>query len=137
MFPSKEETSKKIDNESKTFLGSNALFKGELAFQGTMCIDGKFEGQLRTKDTLIIGENGEVLADIEAGTLICKGTIKGNIKASQKVELTSTSKVIGDVQTLALSAELGAIFEGKFNVSGEPSPSENKSKSNSNLITLK
>ena len=84
-------------DESKTVFGSNAVFKGELNFQHTLCIDGEFEGKLTTSDKLIVAEKGDVRADIEAGIVICKGKITGNIIASQRVEIRSTGKILGDV----------------------------------------
>ena len=108
-------------DESKpvTFLGSKAVFKGELTFKDTLCIDGEFEGQLTTNDTLIVNERGAVLADIEAGTVICKGKIKGNIIASQKVEMHPSSKIIGHVKTPALNIELGAVLDGNCDMTGK------------------
>ena len=100
-------------DESKTVLGSNAAFKGELNFENTLCIDGEFEGKLTTSDKLIVAEEGAVLAEIEAGTAICKGKIRGNIIASQKVEIHSTGKILGDVHTPALMIELGAVILGR------------------------
>ena len=100
-------------DEAKTILGTNAVFKGELTFKDTLCIDGEFEGKLTTSDKLIVAEQGAVLADIEAGTVICRGKITGNVKASQKVEIQSTGKIVGDVLTPALMIELGAVFNGK------------------------
>ena len=100
-------------DESITVLGSNAVFKGELNFKNTLCIDGKFEGKVKTSDKLIVAEEGAVLAEIEAGIVICKGKIRGNIIASQKLEIHSTGKIIGDVHTPALMVELGAVMLGR------------------------
>ena len=100
-------------DESITVLGSNAVFKGELNFKNTLCIDGKFEGKVKTSDKLIVAEEGAVLADIEAGTVICRGKITGIIIASQKVEIHSTGKILGDVHTPALMIELGAVILGR------------------------
>jgi len=102
-------------DESKpvTFLGSKAVFKGLLDFKNTLCIDGEFEGKLTTDNKLIVAEAGVVLADIDAGIVICKGRIRGNIIASQKVEIHSTGKILGDVLSPALMIELGAVFNGK------------------------
>jgi len=100
-------------DESITVLGSNAVFKGELNFKHTLCIDGEFEGKLTTSDKLIVAEQGTVLANIEAGTVICRGKITGNIIASQKVEIYSTGKILGDVHTPALMIELGAVILGR------------------------
>ena len=100
-----------------TFLGVDALFKGELSFKGTLCIDGKFEGQIKTSDILIVSETGDIEADIEAGTVVCKGRVKGNILASQKIEMHPQSKVIGDVKTPSLNIEIGAVLDGKCDMS--------------------
>ena len=113
MLQKKGEPRKVTIDESKTVLGSNAVFKGELTFKDTLCIDGKFEGKLTTSDKLIVAEEGAVIADIEAGTVICKGKIRGNIIASQKLEIHSTGKIIGDVHTPALKIELGAVMLGR------------------------
>ena len=113
MLSKKGELQKVTIDESKTVLGSNAVFKGELTFKGTLCIDGEFEGKLTTSDKLIVAEKGAVLANIEAGTVICRGKITGNIIASQKVEIYSTGKILGDVHTPALMIELGAVIHGK------------------------
>ena len=117
MLSKKGELQKVTADESKTVLGSNAAFKGELNFKNTLCIDGEFEGKLTTSDKLIVAEQGAVLADIEAGTVICRGRITGNIIASQKVEIYSTGKILGDVYTPSLMIELGAVINGKSNMS--------------------
>ena len=104
-------------DEAKTILGTNAVFKGELTFKGTLCIDGEFEGKLTTSGKLIVAEQGTILANIKVGTVICRGKITGNIIASQKVEIYSTGKILGDVHTPALMIELGAVIHGKSNMS--------------------
>ena len=103
---------KKEEASIKAYLGVDALFKGTLSFDGTVRIDGKFEGQITTSDTLIIGETGDVVADIEAGVFICKGRMKGTIVASKKIEMHPSSKIIGNVQTPAINIELGAVLDG-------------------------
>jgi len=113
MLPKKGEPRKVTIDGSKTVLGSNAVFKGELNFKDTLCIDGEFEGKLTTSDKLIVAEEGAVLAEIEAGTVICKGKIRGNIIASQKVEIHSTGKILGDVHAPAIMIELGAVILGR------------------------
>ena len=103
----------------QTFLGKDASFKGELSFKGTLCIDGKFEGQISTRDTLIIAQDGIIEADIQAGTVICQGLVKGNIIASTKVELRPDSNVIGDIQSPSLIIEVGAKLDGKCNMTNK------------------
>ena len=110
----------KKDNAAiKAYLGVDALFKGTLSFDGTVRIDGKFEGNVDTSDTLVIGETGDVLADVKAGTVICKGKMKGTIVASKKIEMHPSSKIIGNIHTPALNIELGAVLDGICDMTGK------------------
>ena len=107
---------KKEELPIKAYLGPDALFKGTLSFEGTVRIDGKFEGVVSTKDTLVIGETGDMQADVEVGTLVCKGNLRGTVVASKKIEMHPASKIIGNVQTPAMNIELGAVLDGNFNM---------------------
>jgi len=111
---------KREDNQLKAYMGEDASFNGSLSFEGTVRIDGKFEGQVKTGDTLIIGETGEVSAEVTAGTVICKGKLDGNITASQKIEIHANSHVSGSIKTPSLLVEVGAILDGQCQMtSGE------------------
>jgi len=110
---------KKDDGQLKAYMGADAVFNGSLSFEGTVRIDGRFEGQVVTKDTLIIGETGQLIADISAGTVVCKGKVEGTIVASQKVEIHSKSQVLGTVKTPALYVEVGGIMDGQCDMSGQ------------------
>ena len=105
----------------KAYLGSDALFKGALSFEGTVRIDGKFEGQVDTNDTLVIGETGDMKADVNVGTLVCKGKLNGAVVASKKIEMHPASKITGNIQTPALSIELGAVLDGQLNMTEKES----------------
>ena len=107
---------KKEDLPIKAYLGTDALFKGTLSFEGTVRIDGKFEGQVDTNDTLVIGETGDMKADVNVGTLVCKGKLTGAVVASKKIEMHPASKITGNIQTPALSIELGAVLDGHLNM---------------------
>jgi len=102
----------------KAYLGSDALFKGALSFEGTVRIDGKFEGQVNTNDTLVIGETGDMKADVKVGTLVCKGKLNGAVVASKKIEMHPASRITGNIQTPALSIGLGAVLDGHLNMTG-------------------
>ena len=113
---------KKEELPIKAYLGPDALFKGTLRFEGTVRIDGKFEGTVNTKDTLVIGEAGDVQAeDVEVGTLVCKGNLRGTVVASKKIEMHPASKITGNVQTPAVSIQLGAVLDGHLNMTGRTS----------------
>lgn len=107
------------NNLEQTFLGKGAFFNGNLSFKGTLCIDGTFTGQINTSDILIITEDGKIEAEIHAGTVICEGQVKGNIVASEKVELRPKSKIIGDIESPSLTIEVGARLDGKCNMTSK------------------
>jgi len=116
----KEKTDmKKNDAQFKAYMGEDTVFNGSLNFDGTVRIDGKFEGQVTTADTLIIGETGHLMAEISAGTVICMGYVEGTVMASQKIEIHSTGKVVGSIKSPALHIELGGVFDGTCDMTGK------------------
>ena len=110
---------KKNDAEIKAYMGEDTVFNGLLNYSGTVRIDGKFEGQVITEDTLIIGETGHLMAEISAGIIICMGYVEGNLMASQKIEIHSNSKVVGNIKSPALNIELGGVFDGTCDMTGK------------------
>src|SRR4030095_2600636 len=94
------------------FLDRGSSFKGELEFEDTMRIDGKFNGRVRSKNELIVGESAHIEGEIHVGRIAISGTVVGKIKADQRVEIHRNGKVYSDVDTPALVIEEGAIFQG-------------------------
>jgi len=94
------------------FVGQNCTINGTLNFTGTMRIDGRIEGQIVTNGTLIVGDGGQIHADIQAGVVVCGGTIDGNIVARERVQLLTPSVLTGTVRTPLLIIEEGAQFNG-------------------------
>ena len=115
----KETNEKKDDTQIMAYIGENTVFNGSLNFDGTVRIDGKFEGKVITEDTLIIGETGHLMAEISAGTVICMGRVEGTIVASKKVEIHSTSKVLGNIKSPAIDIELCCILDGNCDMTGK------------------
>ena len=115
----KETNEKKNDTQIKAYMGEDSVFNGSLNFDGTVRIDGKFEGKVITEDTLIIGETGHLMAEISAGTVICMGRVEGTIVASKKVEIHSTSKILGNIKSPAIDIELGGILDGNCDMTGK------------------
>ena len=82
-----------------TLLGKGSEFEGKLTFEGQVRIDGKYTGQIATKDILVIGESAKVSAEISAGTVIINGTVEGTIRASQMIELHPPARVKGSIES--------------------------------------
>jgi cytoskeletal protein CcmA (bactofilin family) len=97
-----------------TLLGKGSEFEGKLTFEGQVRIDGKFSGQIFTKDTIVIGDGARVMAEINAGTVIIHGTVEGNVRATQLIELKQPGRVKGNLEAPALSMDRGVIFEGSM-----------------------
>lgn len=106
---------KNIDEGKLTaFLESGTNFKGDLTFEGRVRIDGRFEGNIHSKDALEIGENAVVDAEIHVGRIIISGKVSGNISATESVEINSKAQVHGNIKLSGnkLTIHEGAIFSG-------------------------
>ena len=116
MWGTSEQNDKKsesmFEEGSYTFLGKGVDFKGKAKFDGSVRIDGHFDGQIASQDTLIIGEGGVVEGEITCETIICSGKIEGSIIASKKVQLLKPAVLIGDILTPSFSVEEGVVFQG-------------------------
>ncbi|TAJ26114.1 MAG: polymer-forming cytoskeletal family protein [Nitrospirae bacterium] len=101
-----------VDEENFTFLGKGVDFKGVVNFDGTVRIDGRLEGEIHTKGTLIVGEHAVIKGLVTTGTLITSGKIQGNITALEKVQILKPGILIGDIHSPSFSMEEGAHFHG-------------------------
>ena len=85
-----------------------------IAFEGTLRIDGYAAGSVRSDDgKLILGETGTIDGDIDVNEAIIHGTVRGQIRATTSVELASSARVIGDIETGHLLIQPGASFQGQ------------------------
>lgn len=105
-------------SDLNALLGRGSEFEGKLTFEGTVRIDGKFNGSIVTKDVLVVGDGAVVSAEIECGTVIVHGQIVGNIKAKNAVELHAPAKVKGNIETPTLMIEKGVTFDGQTKMEG-------------------
>jgi cytoskeletal protein CcmA (bactofilin family) len=112
---------KNKSGELNGFLDRGSSFRGELEFEDTMRIDGRFNGKIMTKNELIVGESAQIEGEIHAGRIAISGTVVGKIIAAQRVEIHRNGKVYSDIDTPALIIEEGAIFQGNC-VMGDKKP---------------
>ncbi|OHD71728.1 MAG: hypothetical protein A2177_01975 [Spirochaetes bacterium RBG_13_68_11] len=97
-------------------IGEGSIFDGRFSVNGSILIEGKFTGDIRTDDQLIVGPSGKVRTDIVARRVTVAGTLIGNIAASEEVTLLRTGKVLGNISTPKLTVEPGVITEGKVTI---------------------
>jgi len=99
--------------EITALLGRGTRFEGKLHFEGRVRIDGAFRGEIRSPDVLIIGEGADVEAEIEVGTVIVRGgTLQGNVRAAQSIELYVPAKVTGNLHSPEIFMDKGVQFSG-------------------------
>ena len=101
-----------VDEENFTFLGRGVDFKGVVNFEGTVRIDGRLDGEIHTKGTLVVGEHAVIKGIVTTGTLISGGKIRANITASEKIQILKPGVLIGDIRTPSFTMEEGAHFHG-------------------------
>ncbi len=100
------------------FIDQGSEFEGKLSFRDTVRIDGRFSGEITSENTLIVGESGEIEAEIRSKTVVVSGTVNGNVIAEAKVVLNKTARINGDIQTPSIVVEEGAMITGKINMGG-------------------
>ncbi len=103
------------------FIDRGSHIRGDLAFEETFRIDGRFEGKIRSGTELILGDAADVTAEIDVGRLSVNGTLKGSVRAAERVELLAGARVFGDIITPVLRIEEGAHFEGSCQMGEEKS----------------
>jgi cytoskeletal protein CcmA (bactofilin family) len=87
---------------------------GEISGNSDLYIDGELQGKIRLGGaSVVIGPNGKIQADIEAGAVTIDGSVQGNIKASESVRLGAGSRVQGSVLTPRIGIDDGARLRGK------------------------
>jgi cytoskeletal protein CcmA (bactofilin family) len=98
---------------------------GEFRFEGTLRVDCYVTGLLRSlTGTLIVSETGEVESDIIVAAAVIDGFLRGDIHATERVELQSHAQVIGNIHSPALAIQPGAVFEGQCHFLPSPFPSD-------------
>jgi cytoskeletal protein CcmA (bactofilin family) len=114
------------------FIDQGSEFSGRLSFRDTVRIDGKFEGEISSENTLIVGETGEIQATIQSENVIISGKVEGDVIAPHQVVIHKTARVNGTIRTASLAVEEGAqlngqiIMDGSAARKGEAHPKETK-----------
>src|SRR5215472_6248920 len=99
--------------EITALLGRGTQFEGKLHFEGRVRVDGVFKGEIKSDDTLIIGDGAEVHAEIDVSTVIVRGGIvHGNIRAKTSIEVHAPAKLVGNIHSPSVFIDRGVEFQG-------------------------
>ena len=109
---------KKKESKAVVF-GPSTKFSGFLKFNGTLCIQGKFNGTIEASGVLIVDKGAVVETDhIHALSLIVYGTVAGTVHAKDRIDMMGGAEVKGDVSAAKLRIADGVIFEGQCSMTG-------------------
>lgn len=110
----------KTDGNSgtETLIGPSVHVKGDFKSQGNIQVDGQVTGTIQTSGNLRIGEQAKITANISAANAFVSGLIKGNVIISERLELSASAKIEGDVSTKILVIAEGAQLNGRCQMSG-------------------
>ena len=98
-------------------IGKSLIVKGEVSGSESLYIDGKVEGAINLPGNRVtVGRNGQVAASILAREVVVLGKVKGNVSASDRVDIRSEGSLTGDVIAQRISIEDGAFFKGGIDI---------------------
>ncbi|EKD43998.1 MAG: hypothetical protein ACD_72C00041G0002 [uncultured bacterium] len=107
----------KVD-EVETVVGPSVNVEGDFASEGNIIVKGTVSGSVHTSRFLSVEMGAKIMANVRANSAKIAGEVKGNLKIKETLELTSTAKVLGDIEVKILSIEPGALLFGKVSMPG-------------------
>jgi cytoskeletal protein CcmA (bactofilin family) len=101
---------------ANTVIGSSIVIDGEISGDEDLVIQGTVKGKISLKESLFVESSGVVEADIETQNVEIAGRVTGNIAATDKVELKTDCKVVGDIRAPRILIADGAMFKGNVDM---------------------
>ena len=104
-------------NNEQATIGKGLYVKGEITGSESLFIDGKIEGSINLPGNRVtVGRNGQVTANVTAREVVILGKIRGNVNASDRVDIRAEGSLAGDVAAARISIEDGAYFKGGIDI---------------------
>ena len=118
-FRGKSEVSPEAQDKGKgtpatTFIDRGCELSGNMCFNESVQIDGRIEGEIDAKKSVVVGESAHLQARISAETVVIHGSVDGDVAARRKITLHKTAEVSGDMRTAGIVIEEGAKFKGSI-----------------------
>lgn len=117
MNKKQDEKKRRILDDTKQFsslVGETLNITGKLAGNDNCIVYGKVEGECYLDGSLVLGATGCWEGNITAYNIVISGMVRGNITAENKLELTSTARVIGSIRSPAIAIAEGAVHDGEI-----------------------
>lgn len=112
---------KSKDTKITTIIGKGAECNGDFNAEGSVRVDGVINGNVTVTGTLIVGATGVINGDVEANSTIVGGEIYGNVTVTDRTELTTTARLIGNITTQLIVIDEHAVFQGNCNMNQDVS----------------
>jgi len=111
-----------VSPNTPAWVSQGLKIKGEISGRGNLFLDGVFEGNIHIADgSFTVGPNARVTAEIEAREIIVHGEVIGTLKG-ERVQVSSTGRVTGDLETRGIVIEDGAVLRSKVQVRRDDEP---------------
>ena len=107
------------DEDFDTILSPDIDFSGILNFEKPFLIRGKVSGEIDAGGLLVVDEGASVDADIKTSRVIIRGLVKGDVIATEKVEITVTGRLEGNVTAPEIFMDTGCVFNGRCTMTGK------------------
>ena len=106
------------DDNVDTIVGPSVNVEGDFASEGNIIVKGTVTGSVNTSKTLLVEPGAKIVANVKAGSATIAGEVRGNMKVREYVELTSTARIVGDIEASTIAMEAGALLYGKVAMPG-------------------
>ena len=105
-------------DDVETVVGPSVHVEGDFASEGNMLIKGVGSGSVRTSKLLTAESGSKIMANVRAGSAVISGAVRGNVKVEDRLEVTASAQVAGDIECNTLVVEAGAKIHGKVSMKG-------------------
>lgn len=111
-LPVEDDLRKRFGANLRSALSHGTVIEGKMSFDSPVRIDGSLNGEISSTSTLIVGDQAAIMADLKVGTLVVLGRVRGNVTATDLVEIRRGGSLEGDISTKRIMIEDGGAFEG-------------------------
>ena len=105
-------------DQINSIIGEGSVFEGKFYISGSLKVDGEFEGEIKTEEVLIVGPSGRVKTNITAKEVVMSGALIGDITAIERVRLTESGRMLGNINTPSIHISEGVVCKGSINITG-------------------
>lgn len=113
-----EEQEVQSEDNVDTVVGPSVNVEGDFSSEGNIVVKGSVTGSVHTSKNLLVEPGAKIIANVRAGSATIAGDVRGNMKIREYLELTSTARIVGDIEVKTIVMEAGALIFGKVAMPG-------------------